>query len=101
MSELIANLPAEKKPVDEREKYILENYFPTLSDPQTKSRLYLFKDSIIGALLLGFLSLPFVSDLIYKIFPVTENNLYYLLIVKMVIFVFAFFFLTNFNLLKK
>ena len=101
MPELITSLPVEKAPIDDREKYLLDSYFPVLNDPVTKKKAMLFRDPVIGAIIFGVLSLPFITDLIYKIFPITENNFYYLLGFKMIAFIFIFFFASNFNLMKK
>jgi hypothetical protein len=101
MADLISSLPVEKTPADEREKYMLESFFPMLNDPQTSKKLSVFKDPAMGAIIFGLLSLPFVDQLITKVFPITSTNLYYMLFVKMILFTLLFFFVSNYKFFKK
>lgn len=101
MGDLIENLPIDKTPATLDEKIVLDRYFPIVNDPLVKSKIYIFKDSLIGAILFGLLSQPFIDELIKKIFTFTTNNAFSMLIIKMIIFFFAFFFISNYKFLQK
>jgi hypothetical protein len=101
MTELIVNIPSDKNPIDDKEKLILDTYFPSIRDHETKNKIFIFKDAIIGSIIFGFLSFEFVDNFIYKIFPSSSVNKFYLVGLKMIIFCLFFFIITNYYLFKK
>jgi hypothetical protein len=99
-------LPTDNSELSYREKNMLDALYPSQQVEyfqnivqQTGSNWYAFKDVIVASILFMVLQLPFMDDMIAKIFK--SENFYYKLIVKGVIFGILFFTITNFALSRQ
>jgi hypothetical protein len=96
----ISALPTNQNQPSHNELKIVDTLFKHHSNTIT-SITKEFKDSLILGLLFIFFSLPQVDELFKKYISITKNSMYMLLLVKAIFFIFAFWIIKNFNLLKK
>ena len=59
------------------------------------------KESIIIGLLFIIFSLPQIDELIKKILPIARNSVYFLILIKSLLFIIIFWLIKNFYLSKK
>lgn len=75
------------------------NVVNTLFDKENKSKinniLYDFKDAAIIGIVFIVLAAPLLDDIINKYIPFTKKSIYYVLIVKTIVFIIITWFLQN------
>lgn len=100
MSDDIRKLPTDKTELTNSEILIIDSLFPPIVESK-KSNL---KETVKTIALLAFLfiicNLPFIDTIINKIYPVSNNSFIITLVIKTILFVFLYFFITHFNLIQ-
>ena len=100
MSDDIRKLPTDKTELTNSEILIIDYLFPPIVESK-KSNL---KETVKTIALLAFLfiicNLPFIDTIINKIYPVSNNSFIITLVIKTILFVFLYFFITHFNLIQ-
>jgi len=100
MSDLIQNLPTDDSMVNSNELHIINNLFTNEADNINKILLEM-RESILGGVLFGLLSLPQVDSIIQKFVPISRNSPTILLCIKILLFIFIFYILKNLKSVKK
>lgn len=100
MSDLLQNLPTDDSIVNSNELHIINNLFTNETESVNKIVMEL-RESILGGVLFGLLSLPQVDFIIQKFVPLSRNSPVVLLCVKIVLFIFIFYLLKNLKSVKK
>ena len=91
----IYSLPTDDIPNKPYELQIIDNIFKQENVKQVKSVVSVLKDVLIAGMLFLVLSLPFISEKLNY-----STNAFYNLLLKTAIFVFLFFIITNYYLIK-
>lgn len=91
----IYSLPTDDIPNKPYELQIIDNIFKQENVKQVKSVVSVLKDVLIAGMLFLVLSLPFISEKLNY-----STNVFYNLLLKTAIFVFLFFIITNYYLIK-
>ncbi len=94
----IAHLPTDEKQPTIEELYLVNTLFTNNSDI---SKLFSgLKDTILVGFLFIFFNMPFVNNLVKKIFKSTKNSHIIFIIIKSFMFMLLYFIIINFVLSK-
>jgi hypothetical protein len=101
MADKLASLPVDGTPLNHNEISLMNQLFENKNSQVINQALAGVKDILLASIVFFAVSLPFLDEIIKRIFPSTGNSLYIMALVKTVIFAIIFFALNNFYLARK
>ncbi len=101
MGDKLEALPVDNTPLNHNEIALMNSLFQTTYGDTITKTLASIKDVLIASSIVFLLTLPYSEGLIRKVFPITENSIYFMAAIKAFIFGLIFFVLNNLYLAKK
>lgn len=98
MADNLRTLPVDNSPLNHNELSLVNQLFQNQNSNTIIQAAYGLKDVFIASIVFFGVSLPYIENGIKKIFPVTINNTYMMILIKTAIFAIIFFVLNNFYL---
>lgn len=101
MGDRLESLPVDNTPLNHNEIALMNNLFQTTYGDTIAKTLASLKDVLIATTLVFLILLPYSDGIIKKFFPITENSIYFMALIKAATFGLFFFVLNNLYLAKK
>ena len=101
MADLISSLPIDNNPLNHDEIHVLQTLFKDENKHDIQNIFVELKDSVIGGILFGLLSLPQFNTLLERFIPITKTSIIMNISIKVIIFICVYWIILNFALSHK